>query len=161
MGVVIGEESPGQLLGARDTDPAICEDTSLRTVFAGNGSEKPAAFRFVIDEIDSVMVSGDAQCHAEFSRAGTQIGESIPPSSLPHDVAAVNGLQGSQQNEAAMAIQRILHQHVGQPIHSIVQIHIGGPGGMLLDKASGAGAEKGVAGFVSDLRIGFGLHHDA
>ena len=112
------------------------------------------------DEVVAVVVTRDSEGHAEFSGSGAKFHIPISSPSFPHLIQADAGFQRPQQDKATFSRAGIFGQDIGQPIHPVVEIHVGAARLVGLDKAPGTGPEKGVAGLVTVFGIGLRLDHD-
>ena len=78
-----------------------------------------------------MAVRTNAKCRTELTRAGTEIALFLFFASAFHQADAINRLEGAKQDESFVASRRINAEDVGEPVHAVVEINVGGAGRVL------------------------------
>lgn len=149
-------EAPGEVLGAGDADAGAGEGGGDGGCGSGAGDAA------VGGEQDAGAVGGavDAEGAGEFAGAGCElVGVADFRAALAHGVDAGDGFEGAEEDESGAVWA--FDEDVEEPVDAVVEVDVGGAGGVGFDEGAGAGAEPGVAGGVVCGVVGFGFHDDA
>jgi hypothetical protein len=101
----------------------------------------------------------DSESLRELARSRTKTPDFFHAATLFHQLQALPGLEGANQNEAAAF--PAFDEQVEHPVDTVVKINVNRAGPITLDKRPGARPGKGVASFVIQGQIRLCLDDNA
>jgi|TARA_B100000959_G_scaffold250693_2_gene279364 hypothetical protein len=85
----------------------------------------------------------NAQSLRELAWTRAEIDFRLAMATAFHPRQTTHRFQGTKEHEAIALTS--LHEQVEEPVHSVIQINIGGPRLVLIDESPGAGTDMGMA----------------
>ena len=108
-----------------------------------------------------MVMRTNAKGRTELTGAGTEVALFLLFASAFHQADAINRLEGAKQDESFVPCCRINAEHVGEPVHAVVEINVGGAGRVLGGEFPRRWPVKEMAGLIAMFVIGLRLDDDA
>src|SRR6266487_354600 len=109
-------------------------------------------------QIHFMMTIGNVERLRELARSRAKTFHIIKSATFLHLLDAFSRLQRANKDETILVA---FDQHVQHPMHSIIEIDIGGTRVVSLDKAARTRTCKGMRGLVVDCRVRFHIDNDS
>jgi len=113
---------------------------------------------FAGKNIEPVRVAAEIEGARQFSRSGTEGFEFCGGATAFHRFDSAGGFQCADEHKAVLGAA--FHQKVQKPMDAVVEINVGGAGGLLGHEGARGRSGEGVAGLVVQDRVGLGLDDD-
>lgn len=111
----------------------------------------------ILTQVLTVLCTCDAQRLRESCWAGAEEGVVLGAATLAHDGKALSRLQCAQQHKTVSV--RRFHQHVGEPVHPVIQIDIGAACLVVSYELASGGSKVCVARLIAFFAVGFRFYY--
>jgi len=130
---------------AADTDSLVGSDVN-------RSSWLSKTMILISAQIHLVVSAGNSQCLRQLSRTRTKPMNIMDVPSLPHQRDSASWLERTKENETVFLS---FHQNVQHPVNAVIEINVGRPSVISLDKGACTRAHKAMTSFIPNCVIGF------